>query len=305
MSAGLQPRRFLFERHIMTDMSDSTVPTLLHEKAEFYLMLARAFLAPMNPAQFEAMMDLLCEDLADLDASLGYGIEAPLAALRSAMSRVASHEELLVEYSSMFLQPPREATLNACYPLDGAMMGGTVAEIEDFYRRYGVERGDHFKDLPDHVSVQLEFVSYLYGRAAEGIAHGEPDIEAEKAAGHFMHQFVSRWLPHLELGIEKAGKKLKLKANPYLPLVRILALAVEQDALANPDWIKPQKRVDLALEKARQEYACKGITPEAMAEIERKLREKGLGTEHLKVDLDQRNAALGLSAKQPPDPRRK
>lgn len=289
----------------MTDMSDSTIPTLLHEKADFYLMLAQAFLAPMEPAHFEAMTDMLADDLADLDASLAYGMAPHLEDLRAAMSKLSSHEELLVEYSQMFLQPPREAVLNVCFPLDGAMMGGTVTEIEDFYRHYGVERGDHFKDLPDHVSVQLEFISYLYGRAAEGIGSGEPDTESEKAAGHFLHQFVSRWLPHLELGIEKAGKKLKLKANPYLPLVRILAIATERDAAANPDWVKPQKRVDAAIEKARRDFASKGITPEDMAEIERKLREKGLSTDHLQVDLDQRNAALGLSAKQPPDTRRR
>jgi TorA maturation chaperone TorD len=289
----------------MTDMSDSLMPTLLHEKAEFYLTLARAFLAPMEAAHYEAMTGMLADDLADLDASLAYGMAPQLEALRAAMSRLASHEELLVEYSQMFLQPPREAVLNVCFPLDGAMMGGTVTEIEDFYRHYGVERGDHFKDLPDHVSVQLEFVAYLYGRAAEGIGEGEPDTGSEKAAGHFLHRFVSRWLPHLELGIENAGKKLKLKANPWLPLVQILGIATARDAAANPDWVKPQKRVDAAIEKARRDFAGKGITPEDMAGIERKLREKGLSTDHLKVDLDQRNAALGLSAKQPPDPRRK
>lgn len=289
----------------MTDMSDSLTPTLLHERADFYLMLARAFLTPMQLDHYQAMANLLADDLADLDVSLGYGIGPHVDALRAAMGRLSTHEELLVEYSSMFLQPPRAATLNVCQPLDGAMMGGTVAEIEDFYRHYGVERGDHFKDLPDHVSVQLEFVSYLFGRAAEGIGEGEPDTEAEKAAGHFLHQFVSRWLPHLELGIEQAGKKLELKANPWLPLVRMLAVAAGHDAVPNPDWVKPQKRVDLAMEKARRDYAAKGITAEAMAEIERKLREKGLSTDHLQVDLDQRNAALGLSAKQPPDTRRK
>ncbi len=289
----------------MTDMSDSLMPTLLHERADFYLMLARAFLTPMDLEHYQAMSELLADDLADLDASLGYGIGSQVDALRSTMQKLENHEELLVEYARMFLQPPRAATLNVCQPLDGAMMGGTVAEIEDFYRHYGVERGDHFKDLPDHVSVQLEFVSYLFGRAAAGIGEGEPDGEAEKAAGHFLHQFVSRWVPHLELGIEKAGKMLELKANPWLPLVRMLSIAAGRDAAPNPDWVKPQKRVDVAMEKARQDYAAKGITPEAMAEIERKLREKGLSTDHLQVDLDQRNASLGLSAKQPPDTRRK
>ena len=284
----------------MTDMSDCQMPTLLHEKAEFYLMLARAFLAPMEPEHYEAMTDLLADDLADLDASLEYGITPQLDALRAAMTRLSNHEELLVGYSRMFLQPPCEATLNVCYALDGTMMGGTVSEIELFYRHYGVERGDHFKDLPDHVSVQLEFVSYLYGRAAQGLENASPDTEAEKAAKHFLYAFVSRWVPHFEVAIEKADRHLELKANPYLPLVRILAAATQRDAAANPDWIKPKKRVEVAMDKARQVYASRGVTAQDMADMERILREKGLSTDHLHVALDKRNEALGLSANSPP-----
>lgn len=286
-------------------MNNFQTPALLHERAEFYLMLARSFLAPMEQEHFLAMTDLLADDLADLDHSLGYGIGPQLDALRSAFSKLSSQEELLVEYSRLFIQPPREAPLNVCYPLDGAMMGGTVSEIEDFYRRFGVERGDHFKDLPDHVSVQLEFISYLYGLAAEELENGKQDAEAEKAARHFLHEFVSRWAPLFEAGVEKAGEKLKLKANPYLPLARILSAATGRDAAANPDWVKTKKRVEVAIENARMEHAQNGITPEKMAEIERILREKGLSTDHLGIAPDKRNEAMGLSAKSPPDPRRK
>lgn len=288
----------------MTDMSQPLTPALLHERSEFYLTLARTFLTPMTEEHFQAIADYLADDLAELDGTLGYGIASELAALRAALSQLSTHEQLLVEYSRMFLQPPREATLNVCYALDGAMDGGTVAEIELFYRNHGVERGDHFKDLPDHVAVQLEFVSYLYGRAAESADGGAPDADAQQAAGHFLHQFVSRWIPHFERSVEKAGKRLEL-ANPYLPLARILAAATERDAAVNPDWVREKKRVEVAIEKARRDYAAKGITPEALADIERKLREQGLSTDHLEVALDQRNESMGLSAKQPPDPRRK
>lgn len=289
----------------MTDMSNFHASTFLQERADFYLILARSFMTPITAEHFQAMNDLLADDLADLDQTLTYGIGPQLDALHSAFAKLSSYEELLVEYSRMFLQPPREAPLNVCYPLDGAMMGGTVSEIEDFYRKFGIERGDHFKDLPDHVSVQLEFISYLYGLAAEEMANGKPDTEAEKAARHFLHEFVSRWAPHFEAGVEKAGRRLKLKANPYLPLARILSTATGRDAAANPDWVKAKKRVEVAIEKARLEHTQTGITPENMAEIERILRGKGLSTDHLGVALDKRNEALGLSAKSPPDPRRK
>ena len=289
----------------MTNMSDPLTPSLMQERSEFYRTLARSFMTPQTEAHYRAMADLLTDDLTDLEDSLGYGLEIQLEALRRAMLKVASHEELLIEYSSMFLQPPSVASLNVCHPLDGAMMGGTVAEIELFYRHYGVERGDHFKDLPDHVSVQLEFVSYLYDRAARALESGTPDAEAESAANHFLFAFVSRWVPHFELSIENAGRLLALKANPYLPLVRMLAIATERDAVANPDWLKPRKRVEVALDKARQVYSGRGITAEDMADMERKLRAKGLSTAHLKVALADRDAAMGLSAKVPPDPRRK
>lgn len=289
----------------MTDLSAPLTPSLLHERSDFYLTLAQAFLTPLTREHFRAMVDLLADDLADLDRSLTYGLNPELQALCAALSRLSGHEELLFEYSRMFLQPPREAALNVCLALDGVMMGGTVSEIELFYRHHGVERGDHFKDLPDHVSVQLEFVSYLYGRAAQGLDIDSPEPQAAQAAQHFLCAFVSRWLPYFESGIERAGRHLELKANPYLPLARMLAIAVRQDAVANPNWLKPKKQVEAALSQARHLYASRGIRPEDMADMERKLRAKGLSTDHLQVALDLRNEAMGLSAKCPPDPRRR
>lgn len=288
----------------MTDMSQPLTPSLLQERSEFYLTMARSFLTPRTEEHFQAIADYLADDLAELDGTLGYGIARELDVLRAALAKLSTREQLLVEYSRLFLQPPREATLNVCYALDGAMNGGTVAEIELFYRNYGVERGDHFKDLPDHVAVQLEFVSYLYGRAAGGHADAPPDAEAERAAGHFLYQFVSRWISHFVTSIDEAGRRLEL-TNPFLPLARILATATARDAAVNPDWVEGKKRFEVALDKARRDCAAKGVTPEALAGIERKLREQGLSTDHLEVALDKRNAAMGLSAKQSPDPRRK
>lgn len=296
---------FLDSNAKMTTPSETAARSLLQERSEFYLTLAQSFLTPQTAEHYQAMAGLLVDDLTDLDGLLGYGMEIELAALRTALRKLSGHRELLLEYSAMFLQPPRAVSINACFPLDGAVMGGTVSEIELFYRHYGVERGDHFKDLSDHVSVQLEFVSYLYGRAARELESDQPDTESERAAGHFLYAFVRRWVPHFESGIERAGRTLGLKANRYLPLARMIAIAAARDAAVNPDWLKPRRRVELAVDKARQMYSNRGITPEDMADIERKLREKGLSTSHLQIALADRNAAMGLSAKVPPDPRRK
>ena len=289
----------------MTKLTDPLIPALLQERSDLYQMLAQAFLTPQSEAHFRAMVDLLADDLAELELDLGYGLDSDVSELRLALSCLADPQDLLQVYSGLFLQPPRPATLNVCFHLDGAMMGGTVSEIEAFYLHYGVERGEHFKDFPDHVSMQLEFVAYLFGRAAKALEADQPDTEAALAARHFLFAFVRRWVPHFVLSLETAGRQLELKANPYLPLARMLALAAEHDAVLNPEWLKPKKQAEIAMEKARADYGSRGVSAEDMADMERKLREKGLSTEHLQIALGQRDAAMGLTAKSPPDPRRK
>ena len=164
----------------MNDMSEPKIS--LQDKSDFYLILARAFMTPQNRESYQAMKEYLADDLADMDQTLGHGLDSFLEAYRDEMAKILSHEDLLIIYSRIFLQPPREAKINSGVYLDGAFMGGTVDEMSAYYLKYGLASGDHFKDLPDHVSVQLEFVSYLYAQANEALQSGTPDAEAEAAA---------------------------------------------------------------------------------------------------------------------------
>lgn len=290
----------------MNDMSDPKIS--LQDKSEFYLMMARVFMTPHSQEIFQAMMEYLADDMMELDQVLGYGLGSHLEAYRIEMAKISSHEELLIIYSRIFLQPPREAQINPGVYVDGAFMGGTVDEMAAFYLRFGLARGEHFKDLPDHVSVQLEFVACLFARAAEALIAGIPDVGAEAGARHYLYEFVRRWLPKFHADLEKTTRELGeigLPANPYLPLAAMLAAAVVRDAVANPAWIEEKSRVEKAIEKARANYAARGITPEDMSMIERKLKEKGLSTEHLSIPVESRTEAMGWTAKTPPDHRRK
>lgn len=290
----------------MNDMSEPKIS--LQDKSEFYLILARAFMTPQTQEICQAMKEYLADDLEDMNQVLGYELDAHLENYRAEMAKIPSHEDLLITYSRIFLQPPREAQINPGVYLDGAFMGGTVDEMAAFYLKFGLARGDHFKDLPDHVSAQLEFVSCLYARAAEALQSGTPDAEFESGASHYLFQFVRRWLPMFHADLEKTTRELGeigLPANPYLPLASMLVAAVARDSVANPAWIEEKSRVEKSMEKARANYAARGITPEDMAEMERKLKEKGLSTEHLKIPVGNRNEEMGWTAKTPPDPRRK
>lgn len=274
-----------------------------NDRADFYLCLARAFLTPREGAAFDAMRDMLPADLEELDQVLGYGIAEPLAAYRGEMSRLASPAALLGTYSALFLAPPVAARINTAMYLDGAIAGGSVKEMEQAYRACGVERAEDFRDLSDHLSVQLEFVAYLYAREAAGEATGE-EFDLPLRGGHFLHGFVDRWLPGFIADLEQAAGERELAANPYLPLARILARAVARDAAPHPD-AKPRSRAERAIEKARAKEAAHEINEEDLRKIEAILKEKGLATDHLSVPAGMRDAAHGWQAKVPPSPRRK
>lgn len=284
-------------------------------RAAFYLCLARAFMTPQSPCAFAAVKQYLVEDLAELNDTLDYPIVENLACLQHALSNVADHDALLTLYSTLFLNPASRIPINTGVYIDGAMMGNTVAQLEECYRNGGVEKSDGFFDLADHVAVQLEFVAHLFARTAE--APDEPDepkaLKALKIsktgasqetmpmqAVDFLHVFVAAWAPRLVEEIEQAGQRMALTANPYLALARILETVAEVDA-ADVCPAYARGRQSTAIEKARAKRATVGVTEEDMEFIELKLKERGLATEHLRVPLAGRDEARGWTNAAPPE----
>lgn len=266
-------------------------------RAEFYLCLARAFLAPSDPLMLPALREALADDLGELATELGYAIDAPLGRFRDEMHRVTDPTHLLQIYSAVFLAPPAPARINVGMYIDGAMDGGSVKAMEESYRRCGVERDPDFRDLGDHVSVQLEFVALLYARQAECFGGDGAAMPVEP--GQFLHEHARRWVGPLCADLARAQSERELAANPYLPLAQILREAVARDAAPIEVDAKVVRKHN-AIEQARAKYAGRDITAEDMAEIRRKLEERGLSTAHLAVPPELRESAMGLSKKGTP-----
>ncbi|TXF09976.1 TorD/DmsD family molecular chaperone [Pelomicrobium methylotrophicum] len=240
----------------------------LRLRAEFYLCLARAFLPPRTEADFHALTALLADDLGDLARRLDYPIADELSEFRAAASALADPISLLRTYAALFLTPPAPVPINGGIYLDGSLMGESVRAMEDCYRRCGVERDERFRDLSDHMAVQLEFVAYLYARAAESPA-GEAELPL--TAGEFLGAFPRRWLPAFCDKLETATRKLGIAPNPYTPLARILRCAVAKDAVPVPDPLAQTERP-----------APPPLDDRTLHEMARVLRERGLSAEHLR-----------------------
>jgi len=104
------------------------------------------------------------------------------------------HEMLEYEYNRLFVGPghvpcpPYESVYRKDRPLmeRGLVMGPSVADVKAMYLQGGLEMSKKFRDLPDHISVELEFMAYLCSR--ESSSERFVDIERE-----FFNRHIRVW----------------------------------------------------------------------------------------------------------------
>lgn len=177
-------------------------------RADAYWLLARAFLPPPRGWLLSQWSEPLLSDLADLAPTLGLDltrlhtavatVQAQRAALESAGGPMA---DWLVAYSAIFLTPPVDAPLNTGLLLEGSLAGTVAQQAAQCYREGGFAPAENFRDLPDHVAMQLEFVAHLLERAEQG------DEAAEALAEDFVRHFVAAWAPLLEQACQRASAR--------------------------------------------------------------------------------------------------
>lgn len=90
--------------------------------------------------------------------------------------------------------PPYESLYTSA---EGLLMGEAAARVQQEYERAGLTLAATFRDLPDHIAVELEFMGFLCAseasswRAQEGLA-GVSALRRERA---FLSEHLTRWLP--------------------------------------------------------------------------------------------------------------
>lgn len=197
-------------------------------KAEFFVCLSRAF-RPLATAQARASFARdLPDDLAALAAEAGYALEALLT--RFAAAARVSEGSLLEDYSALFLVPPVKVPLNAGLYLDGGLLGRATQAMLERYAQAGLAPDEGFRDLPDHVAMQLEYVATMFARAAEG------DEAGEARAGEFLEALVLPWMPAFASALQVATAQVPA-ARAYSALAAILEAAARHEAprLSQPD----------------------------------------------------------------------
>ncbi|WP_077279013.1 TorD/DmsD family molecular chaperone [Thioalkalivibrio denitrificans] len=216
-------------------------PSEIEARAELHLCLGHAFLPPMEVETEEAMVGTLPQDLEALNDHLDFTERGnPALFADEALAASLRPGGLKRLYSRLFLAPPFPAAINAGIHLDGALMGRSVAAIEDFYLRHGLEKDKAFKDLPDHLALQLQFVGFLLSRAAEALRGGDSEAAAAlvRETAAFEFHYVGAWLPQFIDRMRQAESEYGLPA-PYRHLAGMTLDAVRSDLEAWTRWPGP------------------------------------------------------------------
>jgi TorA maturation chaperone TorD len=148
------------------------------------------------------------------------------AELRSA----AALRALAIEYARLFSGPGRPAVM--CYAsqyLDaderrpGRLNGAAAAVAAAAYQAEGVTPADVPLELPDHVTVELEFLFYLCRREEQAWDRGESDeaLRLRRSLDAFLREHAARFLTEFAAAVRAASP-----AELYSALADLLATHV-------------------------------------------------------------------------------
>jgi DMSO reductase family type II enzyme chaperone len=142
----------------------------------------------------------------------------------SALRDVADAEVLAIEYTRLF---DAGASGPPC-PLYGGLYGGDrMAKMEEavrFYNHFGLRLSSEQRELPDHISTQLEYMHFLAYREVEALQAGVDPGAYQRAQRDFISRNLGAWIPKLCERLEKEN------ADRYFQtLIGLLAELLEAD----------------------------------------------------------------------------
>jgi TorA maturation chaperone TorD len=135
-----------------------------------------------------SLLNTLCPDAAIFSAAMEETIQK------------YSNEDLAVEYAGLFVGPfELKAPPYGSVYLDGGrrVMGDSTIEVVRIYEKAGMVMDKDFKELPDHIAVELEFMYYLIYKEMEALEKSEKEkaLAFGETRNRFFNRFLSPWIP--------------------------------------------------------------------------------------------------------------
>jgi TorA maturation chaperone TorD len=193
-------------------MSDSDVKRIA-ARADLCRLLAACYYQPGPEFAEERVFEAMRTAAGEVEAGMALLAEAAGAAFDA-----QPLEELQVDYTRLFLNP----TGPLAAPYESAWLAGrdpmgveqVTQSVLESYRTGGYEVDADFKDLPDHIAAELEFLYALIFREARAAASGN-DAERAEAIDlrrRFVERHLGRWIGPFAEAMRSGGETALYRA---------------------------------------------------------------------------------------------
>jgi DMSO reductase family type II enzyme chaperone len=174
-------------------------------RSRMYRLLAGAFGFPDEAFHRSVLDGEFSSQVLKIAAALPFAL--PLAEgepLRAALGDVpADYVEFQSEYVRLFdVGVPRPP----CPLFGGLYLGSRRAVMEEvtrFYHHFGLSLGGESREMPDHITTELEFMHFLTFQdvsALQGEKDRGPYLRAQR---DFLQRHLARWVPQVRVLAEK------------------------------------------------------------------------------------------------------
>jgi TorA maturation chaperone TorD len=133
-------------------------------------------------------------------AVLNAGVSLNAAELREA-SEDAVVQALNIDFTSLFITPPRAISLNASVHRDNdrSLMGPSAIAVREFIERLGLAIDSGWRGMPDHLAVEFELMSKLaaHEQAVWTVSDSNSANNCRNIQSKFLRTHVHTWVPGL------------------------------------------------------------------------------------------------------------
>jgi len=167
-------------------------------RSRLYDLLARAFAVP-DPAFYQAVREgVFAAQVSENLAALPYALALSDGdAVRQQLCEAAGHRDLQSEYIRLFdVGTPRPPC-----PLYGGEYKkgrkGVMEELIRFYNYFGLHPSPRSRDMPDHITIELEFMHFVIFREVAALHHQQDRTSYLRAERDFLERQLCPWVPRL------------------------------------------------------------------------------------------------------------
>jgi len=186
-------------------------------RSRMYALLAATFAFPDEELHTAVRDGSLAGTIAMVAGALPYRLDV------GASSGLSTAVEGYVDFESEYIRLFDVGAAGPPCPLYGGVYLGdrmkVMEEATRFYNYFHLKLSPEVRELPDHITTELEFLHYLTFREAEAHETGTDPSSLLRAERDFLARHLCRWVPRLR---DRLGKQ---NAAPFFTALVDLAFA--------------------------------------------------------------------------------